>query len=209
MNALVSLIYLLARLGAPGLLLVGVLDSSFLFLPFGNDLLILGFAAREPEKLAWYASMATLGSVTGSMIVDYIGRKGGEQGLSRMVPAKRLDSVKRKVRTRAGYAIAVAALLPPPFPFTPFVAAAAALQYPRWRMIAVLLSARMLRFCLIGVLGVGFGPAILRLADQPAVKYALVGLFVVCIVGSVISVAGWIRRGRTSGTRAEAVPASS
>ena len=104
-----------------------------------------------------YASMATVGSVTGSMIVDFISRKGGEQGLHRVLPEKRIEYVKRRVRTRAGYAIAAAACFRRPFPFTPFVAAAAALQYPRWRMIALLLSARMLRFSLIGLLGISSG----------------------------------------------------
>ena len=198
MDALASVLYFLARLGAPGLVLVGILDSSFLFLPFGNDLLILGFAAREPVKLAWYAGMATLGSVTGSMIIDFISRKGGEQGLHRILPRKRIDYVKRRVHKRAGFAIALAALLPPPFPFTPFVAVAAALQYPRWRMVAVLLSARMLRFSIIGLLGISFGPAILRIAKQPEVKYTLVGLLIVCVVGSALSIAGWIRRSRVS-----------
>lgn len=197
MEALESVLYFLARLGAPGLLLVGILDSSFLFLPFGNDLLILTFATREPEKLAFYASMAAMGSVAGSMIIDYISRKGGEQGLHRVLPQGRIEYVKRKVRKHAGYAIAVAALLPPPFPFTPFVAVAAALQYPRWRLIALLLSARMLRFSFIGLLGISFGPQIRRLAEDPQVKYTLVGLVILCIIGSALSIAGWIKRSPT------------
>jgi membrane protein YqaA with SNARE-associated domain len=196
MDALASVLYFLARLGAPGLILVGVLDSSFLFLPFGNDLLMLGFAARHPVRLALYASMAAIGSVSGAMIIDTISRKGGEQGLHRVLPKKKIEHVKRKVSSRAGYALALAALLPPPFPFTAFVAVAAALQYPRWRMIAVLLSARMLRFSIIGILGISFGPAILKLAERPEVKYTLVGLLLVCIAGSTVSIVGWVRRGR-------------
>jgi hypothetical protein len=130
------------------------------------------------------------------MLVDAVARKGGEEGLSRILPAGRIEYVKRKVRTRAGWALALSALLPPPFPFTPFVAAAAALQFPRAKMIAVLMSARMLRFCLVGMLGVAFGPAIHRLAGHPAVKYSLLGLLVICIIGSILSVAGWVRRSR-------------
>jgi membrane protein YqaA with SNARE-associated domain len=196
MDAIVSVLYMLGRLGAVGLFLVGILDSSFLFLPFGNDLLILGLAAQHPVRLAWYAFAASLGSVAGCMLVDLLARKGGEEGLSRFLPANRIDRVKRKVRTKAGWALAVAALLPPPFPFTPFVMAAAALQFPRWKMIAVLMSARMLRFVLIGMLGIAFGPAIQRLAQRPAVKYTLLGLFAVCVVGSILSVVGWVRRSR-------------
>jgi membrane protein YqaA with SNARE-associated domain len=203
MEALTSVLHFLARLGAPGLVIVGILDSSFLFLPFGNDLLMLSFAAREPVKLALFASMAALGSATGAMLIDAISRKGGEQGLHRIIPANKVDKIKRKVSRHAGYTVALAALLPPPFPFTAVVAAAAALQYPRWRMAAILLSARMLRFSLIGVLGISFGPAILRLGERAEVKYTLLGLFAVCIAGSVWSVRGCIRRSG-SGTEARA-----
>lgn len=204
-DAVASILRFLASLGAPGLVLIGILDSSFLFLPFGNDLLMIAFAARHPARLAWFAAAATLGSVTGSMLVDRLARKGGEEGLSRILPEKRIEQVKRRVRKHAGYAIALAALLPPPFPFTPVVAAAAALQFPRWRMIALLASARMLRFCAAGLLGASFGPAILRLADSPAVKYGLGGLLVLCIAGSVISVRGWLRRSRRQDTAAVSV----
>jgi membrane protein YqaA with SNARE-associated domain len=204
MDAVLSMLYFLGRLGALGLFLVGILDSSFLFLPFGNDLLILGLASQQPVKLAWYAFFAALGSVTGSMLIDTLARKGGEEGLCRFLPQNRIEKVKRKVRTRAGYALALAALLPPPFPFTPFVAAAAALQFPRWKMIAVLMSARMLRFSVIGMLGIAFGPAIHRLAERPEVKYTLLALLAVCVVGSVVSIVGWVRRGR----QAEAAAAS-
>jgi membrane protein YqaA with SNARE-associated domain len=205
MDTIVSLLYMLGRLGAAGLFLMGILDSSFLFLPFGNDLLILSLASRNPVKVAWFAFWGAAGSVAGSMLVDAVARKGGEEGLSRILPPGRIEYVKRKVRKRAGWAIAVSALLPPPFPFTPFVAAAAALQFPRTKMIAVLMSARMLRFCLVGMLGVAFGPAIHRMAGHPAVKYGLLALLVICIVGSILSVAGWIRRSRHTEVAAASV----
>ena len=39
------------------------------------------------------------------------------------------------MRDNAGQALAIASLVPPPFPFTAFVMAAAALQYPRKRLL--------------------------------------------------------------------------
>jgi membrane protein YqaA with SNARE-associated domain len=195
-EALLPLIYSLRRLGGFGLFIVGILDSSFLFLPLGNDLLILSLAASNPSRLAWYALMATLGSTTGALLIDVISRKGGEQGLSRVLPKKRIDYVKSRVRKHAAWAVAAATLLPPPFPFTPFIAAAAALQFPRWRLLAIVLSARMLRFSAIGVIGIVFGNRILKLADNPVFQYTLIGLVVVCIAGSALSVYGWIKRSR-------------
>jgi membrane protein YqaA with SNARE-associated domain len=196
MSFLIPVLNALAGLGMLGLFLVGILDSSFLFVPFGNDLLMLALSASDPAKLTFFALAATLGSTTGAAIIDAISRKGGEQGLTRILPAKRIEFVKDKVTNRAGWALAAAALLPPPFPFTPFVAAAAALQYPRWRLIAIIMSGRMLRFMLIGLLGISFGQRIVAMSKVPAVQYTLIALLVICLVGSAASVYGWIRRSR-------------
>jgi hypothetical protein len=61
----------------------------------------------------------------------------------------------------------------PPFPFAPF-------------------AARLLRFIVIGVLALGFGKRILKWADNPIVQDLLIGLVVLCMVGSIVSVIGWI-----------------
>jgi membrane protein DedA with SNARE-associated domain len=196
MKTILPILLFLAELGAPGLFLVGVLDSSFLFLPFGNDLLMLGLSAQHPAKIAYFAFFGALGSMVGCALIDKIARKGGEEGLSRLLPEKRIDYVKQRVTKHAAPALALAALLPPPFPFTPFVAAAAALQYPRFRMFAVLMCARMLRFCIIGVLGVAFGRSIIAFSRQPVFQYSVLGLLAICIIGSAYSVYGWIQRSK-------------
>ncbi len=97
----------------------------------------------------------------------------------------------------AAWALIVASIAPPPFPFTPFIMAAAALQYPRVKMLAITGVARMVRFTAIGVLALIFGRSILRWAENGVVQGVLIGLIVVCIVGSAISVVGWIKRSRT------------
>src|SRR6266540_1985280 len=102
-------------MGGVGLILMGLLDSSFLFMPLGNDLLVLGLTANHPRRLLYYASMATVGSLAGCALIDWISRKGGEEGLSRVLPKRRIEYVKRKVSKNAGWPLAVAALMPPPF----------------------------------------------------------------------------------------------
>jgi hypothetical protein len=136
--------------------------------------------------------------------VDVVFRKAGEAGLEKHLSRTRFDYVKRKVGSEmtAG-ALIVASIAPPPFPFTPFIMAAAALQYPRKRMLAVTGAARMVRFTVLGVLACFFGRSILRWANQPGVQVFMVALTVFCIVGSVVSVYGWITRSR----RAQPQPA--
>jgi membrane protein YqaA with SNARE-associated domain len=186
------------HLGGPGLLLLGILDSSFLFAPLGNDLLVVAMTAhyRSVPKMVYYAGMSTIGSVLGCLLVDVILRRAGESGLEHYLPRKRIGYIKAKVEKNAVWALAVASIAPPPFPFTPFVMAAAALQYPRARLLAVTGVARMVRFTALGVLALLFGHDILRWAQSPLVQVVLIGLIVLCTVGSAISVAGWVKRSR-------------
>ena len=195
------LLQMLLRLGAPGLVVLGILDSSFLFLPWGNDLLVVALTARHPHfaNMIYYVAASTVGSVLGCLLIDLTLRPLGAHGLEKHVPARRLKSVEAKVGQDAGKALAVASLVPPPFPFTPFVMAAAALQYPRKRLLGVIGAARLARFMLVGLLALRFGAVILRWAKNPVVQGFLIVLIILCTVGSVISVYGWIRRSRSHG----------
>ena len=181
-------------LGGFGLLFLGVLDSSFLFLPLGNDLLIVALAARHHERMLYYAGMATLGSVIGCFLTDWVCRKGGEEGLKKRLSPRQLKFVKGKVEKRGGFALAVASILPPPFPFTPFVIAAAAMQYPRRKLLSVIAVSRLIRFCIEGTLAVVFGRRILQLMESPMVQDSMIVLVIVSIVGSVWSVWSWLRK---------------
>lgn len=149
--------------------------------------------------MPYYAVMASLGSVAGVFIVDLLSRKGGEKGLNGRVSPQRLAYIKRKMEKRAGWAIAAASLMPPPFPFTPFVIAAAALQYPRKRLLGVIAVARLVRFTGAGVLAMVFGRRIIRLADEPMVQYVIVGLVVVSFIGSGLSIYSWIKGSKSRG----------
>jgi membrane protein YqaA with SNARE-associated domain len=186
------------HLGGPGLLLLGILDSSFLVAPLGNDLLVVAMTAhyRSGPRMLYYAAMSTLGSVLGCLLVDVILRPAGEKGLERRLPRKRLDYLKGKVEKNAAWALIVASIAPPPFPFTPFIMAAAALQYPRIRLLTVTGAARMVRFTALGVLALLFGRHILHWAQSAEVQVALIVLIALSVVGSAISVVGWVRHSR-------------
>src|SRR5258705_10913325 len=82
------------HLGGLGLLILGILDSSFLFVPLGNDLLLVALVARDRRMLLPYAALATAGSVIGCLLIDWVSRKGGEEGLSKIIAARQLEYVK-------------------------------------------------------------------------------------------------------------------
>jgi membrane protein YqaA with SNARE-associated domain len=186
------------KFGGLGLLVLGILDSSFLFAPWGNDLLVVAMTARHADypHMLYYAGMSTVGSVLGCLLIDVTLRPLGEKGLEKHLSAKRLKRVQSKVRDKVGRALAIASLIPPPFPFTAFLMAASALQYSRKRLLAIVGVTRMIRFTVLGMLALRYGQRILKWSDNRTVQQFLVGLIIVCTVGSVVSVYGWIRRSR-------------
>ena len=180
-----------AHLGGPGVLALSALDSSPLFIPFGNDLLFIVMTARKHEMMTYYALMATAGSVLGCLLDDVLSRKGGEKALEKRWSSRRLATIKKYTGKRAAWALFVASLLPPPFPFTPFVAAAAALQYPRKKLLLAVSLARFVRFSIEGVLAIYFGSRlVLRLVRSPVMAYVIEGILLVSVVGSILSIRG-------------------
>jgi membrane protein YqaA with SNARE-associated domain len=190
------LFVIFVHLGGFGLLALGVLDSSFLVMPLGNDLLIIAMSARNHTLWPYYAAMATAGSVLGCLLLDIISRKGGEELLERRVSSGRLKFVERKVRKDAGWALGFASLMPPPFPFTPFVVAAAALEYPRKKLLGVIAAARFLRFGLEAGLATIFGRRILHWFSTPVFQWIVIFLIVMTILATVLSVVSWVKKSR-------------
>lgn len=184
--------------GGLGLLALGIVDSSFLFAPFGNDLLVVALTAHyhSVARMLYYAATSTAGSLIGCFTVDLACRDLGEKGLERHLSKKRIADLKKKVDQNAAWALVVASIAPPPFPFTPFIMAASALQYPRKHMYTLVGAARMFRFSALGVLALFYGPTILKWANSPVVNDAIIGLTIVCVIGSIVSVVGWIKRSR-------------
>src|SRR5579883_3549299 len=182
------------HLGPAGPLLLGVADSSFLFLPFGNDLLLVILLAQNHKLFPVYVPMAAVGSAIGVFLLDLVCRKGGEEGLKKMMKEKRFDYLKKKMSQRAGFAVALACIAPPPFPFTPVIAAASAFEYPRAKLLLIAFFTRALRFSLVGLAAIEFGGGILRIARSTPFLYTMWVFIAFCVVGSVISVYGWLKR---------------
>ncbi len=186
------------HLGGFGLIIVGILDSSFLFMPLGNDLLIVAMTARARDypHAFYYAAMAAIGSVLGCLVLDLVARKGGEAGLEKLVSKRRLEYVKKRVKEHVAWALAIGSLMPPPFPFTPLVAAASAVDYPRKKMLSVIGVARFVRFLIEACLAMYFGRQVLRLAEAPAVRWFIIAIIVISFGGSGWSIYQWFRRSK-------------
>lgn len=171
----------------PGIVLMGVLDASMVFfLPLGIDFVVILMTARKPEWFWLYAVLATVGSVIGAAGTYWIGRKVGEKGLTRFVGPRRLKRVEARVN-RGTLVVAALALIPPPFPFTPFVLAGGALGMNAWSFLSALAVVRLFRFGVEGVLAHRYGTGIVRWMKTPTFQ-AVVGVFIaLAVIGTIIS----------------------
>lgn len=192
------LLALLIHLGYFGPFLLGIFDASFLFLPFGNDLLIVGLVARHHQGYLLYVAAAVCGCTIGVFLLDLVARKLGEEGIQKMAGKRRFDKLKGKIGEKGGRALVIASLAPPPFPFTMVIAANSALDYPRKRLLAIVAASRAARFLILGALAIKFGPSILRIAKSDPFKWTMIVFILLCIAGSVFSVVKWLRHSRPS-----------
>src|SRR5258705_12452574 len=151
--------WIIALFASPmGVFVLGALDSTLFFnLPLGIDAAVVILAAQLGD-LWWIAALlATIGSVLGAALTFWMGKKIGEAGLDRWVPRKRLTQIRKRAREQGAIALAVLDLIPPPFPFTPFVLAAGALDVKRKTFFITLVVCRLFRFGLEALLAVVYG----------------------------------------------------
>ena len=184
------------RMGLVGLFLMSALDSSFLVLPFGNDLLLIALVSSNRESLWWivYVIVSAVGSVVGVFFVDLIMRKAGESGLERFVSRKKIDKLKAKLENKGGVTVFVATLIPPPFPFTPVVMTASALQSPRGKLLIAVFFGRLLRFGIEAVLALYFGRQLIAFMNSDVVTYIVYGLIGIAAILSTLSLLKWLKR---------------
>jgi membrane protein YqaA with SNARE-associated domain len=156
------------------------------------DVLTIWLAARHREPWPYYALMATLGAVIGGYITYALARKGGKETMERKLSKKRAARVC-KAFERWGFAsVTIPALLPPPFPFLPFLLAAGAMQYSQKKFLAALTLGRAVRYSVVAWLGFHYGRHILRFFDQ-YYKPALAVLIGLAVIGTVITIVQYLR----------------
>ena len=143
----------LERLGGVGLILLGLADNSVIPLPGSMDALTIVLSAHQKNWWPYYSAMATIGAVVGGYATYALGRKGGKEALEKKISQKRAQKLYKGFAKGGFWSLFIPALIPPPFPYSPFLLAAGALEYPRrWFFTAVALG-RGLRYFALGYLG--------------------------------------------------------
>jgi membrane protein YqaA with SNARE-associated domain len=182
----------LRRLGGPGLVLLGIADNSVIPLTGSMDVLTIWLAARHHEPWPYYAVMATLGAVIGGYITYALARKGGKETMERKLSKRKAKRVAKTFERWGFFAVAVPALLPPPFPFVPFLLAAGAMQYSPKKFLGALTLGRGVRYSIAAGLGFLYGRHILRFFSQYYAP-ALAILIGTAVLGSILTLIQYLR----------------
>lgn len=178
--------------GGPGLLLVAVLDSSFIPLPEVPDLLLVWFVVHHPARWLYYAAMATAGSLVGCYILYSVFRKGGEAMLRRRMRPEKAERALGLIRKYGLLAVLVPAILPPPAPFKIFVILAGASGIPVRRFLAAVLIGRGFRYGTEAYLAYRYGESAVQYIGENLGPLSLRVALVVAVLGAAYVV--WRRR---------------
>jgi membrane protein YqaA with SNARE-associated domain len=188
------------HLGGPGLVILGVADNSIIPLPGSMDVLTIWLTVHHHSLWWYYAAMATAGSILGGYITYGMASHGGKAALERKLSPRRAKKVYRAFERWGFGAIAIPALLPPPFPFVPFLLAAGALQYSRKKFFAALALGRGLRYSILAYLGVIYGRQFLRFFNKNTKPTVIVLISLSAIAGAV-ALYGYFRLRKQDGTK--------
>ena len=145
------------ELGGVGLFVIALLDSSFLSFPQVNDLLIIVLSTKFPERMPYYASMTTIGSIIGCYLLYGVARRGGEVFLRKRVKGRYANRAIALYQRHGLLAVVVPSLLPPPVPFKVFVLLAGAAAVSPIRFGIAVAIGRGIRYFGQGYLAVLYG----------------------------------------------------
>ena len=179
--------------GSAGLFFIALLDAALIPLPGGPDVVVIALSRHSAALMPFYVAVAVAGSTIGSLILYWIARRGGEAALKKFSPEKR-ERAMRFVDKYDMWALLVAAVMPPPFPFKIFVLSAGAFKMHLSRFIAALVIGRGFRFIIEGYAAVRYGDAAFDVLRK---NYPMVGLSVAAAI-IVIAVLNTMLRKRRS-----------
>jgi membrane protein YqaA with SNARE-associated domain len=187
----------LIHLGGPSLILLGLVDNSVIPLPGSTDIVTILLAAHRREPWFYYTIMATAGALLGGYLTYRMARKGGKETLEKRFSQKKVKKVYAIFERWGFAAVAIPAILPPPFPIVPMLLAAGALQYPTKKFLTALAVGRGVRFTILAYLGYHYGRDIVRffgLYYWPI----LLGLIGLSVLGALYGLYEYKRRQKAS-----------
>jgi membrane protein YqaA with SNARE-associated domain len=153
----------LKPLGAWGVFAIAGIDSGLFGMPL--DAVVGAYVYQDRSRMLLYIFMASLGSALGSIVIYAIGYKGGEALLRKRIAAEKFERIHQSFEKHPFWALMFPAMLPPPTPFKLFVLAAAVTEMKLWRFLLAIFAGRFVRFLILSILILKFGPGFLQTAE--------------------------------------------
>jgi membrane protein YqaA with SNARE-associated domain len=171
---------LLKVLGIWGVFTIAFADSALLGMPV--DAIVATYVYQDRKRLLLYVALASLGSALGSIPLYIIGYLGGEKVLRKRISEERFLKIHRSFEQHEFWALMFPGMLPPPMPFKIFVLGAAVFEMRFRDFMAAIFAGRFVRFLVLSVLVLWFGPQIVQLAGGLFHRHSYSVLAVVAVV---------------------------
>jgi membrane protein DedA with SNARE-associated domain len=172
---------LMKPLGIWGVFVVATLDGAAIGLPM--DAVVGGYVYANPARIFLYALMGASGSAFGSILIYAIGYKGGEELLRKRIQPQKFEKFHRMFDKHPFRSLMIPAMLPPPTPFKLVQLTAAASEMSLAHFLLAVFIGRFLRFTILGLLVLKFGPDVVRLIASVVQKHLTVLLVIVAAGG--------------------------
>lgn len=177
---------LLLPFGAWGLLGIAFLDSAFLPLPSGIDLLMIRLCVRNPQSIVLYGIVATAGSVAGCLVLYFTSRAAGHGAAERKVGKERMERIRVWFERHEFLTVMVPAIMPPPTPFKAFIITAGLTEVHLGKFILALTVGRSIRYFGEAYLAIHYGPQVWDFAKGHGLL--AFGVFSACVLTAILSV---------------------
>ncbi|HEV2470629.1 MAG TPA: VTT domain-containing protein [Candidatus Sulfotelmatobacter sp.] len=181
----VWILALMKALGMWGVFVIAFADSALIGMPV--DFIVATYVYQDRHRLFLYVAMASLGSALGSIPLYIIGYVGGEKVLRKRISEERFMKIHRSFEQHEFWALMFPGMLPPPMPFKIFVLGASIFEMNFLHFLGAIFAGRFVRFFVLSVLVLKFGPQILDLA---ATLFKRHGIWVLVVIAA--AVCAWV-----------------
>ena len=180
---------ILSPFGIWGIAGFAFVDSAFLGMPL--DAIVGGYVYAAPRRFLLLSALAAAGSALGSIVIYWIGYKGGEVLLVKRIGEARFNKIRASFERHEFLALMVPSMLPPPTPFKLFVLSAGVAEMRFSHFLAAIFLGRLTRFLILSLLVVRFGPEIVGLVAGLVHTHARV---VLAVLTALALLAWWLGR---------------
>lgn len=180
----VLILGLLKPLGVWGVMGFAAVDAAFLGMPL--DAIVAGYAYADPKRFLLFAAMGAAGSALGSIVIYFIGYKGGEVLLVKRIGQQRFEKIRQSFERHQFWAIMLPSMLPPPTPFKLFVLSAGVAEMSFSRFLLAIFFGRLIRFSVVSIIVIRYGPQILDFVGgvfRHHLRYAIAAIAVIILIG--------------------------